>query len=396
MNILILTNKFPYPTNDGSSLAIYNLASGLSDAPNVRVTLFAINTTRHFKNPANVPERERRNIQWETVNLNTNITPWGVLQNLWASAPYHASRFFQLEGVEALKNLLQKQTFDVVQLETAYMGSYLKTIREYSTARVVLRAHNTESLLWMRTALATKNPIKKWYLKMQARRLLAFEKALCQQVDALVPISTVDGQQLLKFAPNVPQCVVPFGLNLDAYPVLVGQKNSIRFLGSMDWLPNQVGLQWFLVNIWPLVTRANKSAHLKLAGKAMPQEFFKFANASTQVQDFVPNAIQFLAAAQIVVVPILSGSGIRIKMIEALACGKVVVATSIGAEGILGEPGVHFITADQPQDFAQQLLNLLENPEKVHEIGKNARILATEHFSNKQLIVKLLHFYNNL
>lgn len=394
MRVLILANKFPFPPNDGSSLAIYNLACGLMNE--AEVTIFTLNTSKHHKNPADVPEPAKTKIDWYVVDVKTDITLWGALLNLMTKAPYHASRFCTKKTQQKLTQLLQKKQFNVIQLETAYMGGYLPIIRTHSQAKVVLRAHNVESLLWQRTAQQSTHPIKKWYLQLQTQRLQNFERQLCKKVDAIVPISEIDGAGLQTFAPHVPQCCIPFGLDVETYQNNAGPAHLIHFLGSMDWLPNQTGLRWFLTAVWPLVAAAHPEAKFVAAGKNMPAEFFKFANHQTKIESFVPDAMKFIEAAGIFVVPILSGSGIRIKMIEALAAGKPLVATTIGAEGIAGESGRDFVLADTPEAFAKELLILLKNPEKQVEIGKNARILAETHFSNKQLTTKLLHFYKSL
>jgi polysaccharide biosynthesis protein PslH len=394
MKILMLANKYPYPAEDGSSMAIMNMLEGL--AREASITLFALNTSKHRKASTTLPDHLLSRVSILAPQIKTDITPLGILANLIDGRPYHCSRFINSETSQALSTLLQNETFDIIQLETAYMGVYFETIKKHSKAKVVLRAHNAEGMLWLQNAEKAPTLLHRQYLNMQARRLSAFETKLCKEVDAIVSISEIDSTSLQKKAPETPIQTTPFGVQAHLYEVHPGNQGTVGFFGSLDWLPNQQGLEWLLETVWPIVSSKINGVLLDVAGKHLPENFRKYASEVVRFSGFVPQLQSYLNTCEIVVVPILSGSGIRIKMIEAMASGKAIVSTQIGAMGIPGKSGRDYLIADTPEAFAKAIILLLNDPEKRAEIGKNARLLVEQQLDNNLLTNNLLSFYKSL
>ncbi|MCH8554573.1 MAG: glycosyltransferase family 4 protein [Schleiferiaceae bacterium] len=398
MEILLLCNKFPYPPDDGSSLAIFNLISELAVTTDVQLTIFSLNTKKHFKDTRAFPKELLEKCTLHTHFIDTDITFSRTLANLFTTKAFHASRFITRESIDALVAILKHKTFDVIHLESVFMGVYLPLLRQHSTAKLTIRMHNIESLLWERQTEKEKGWIKKWYLRLQTKRLKRFEKDCLQSADALVPITQVDATFLKeKQLSCKPVHVLPFGVTPTAYqPNPLNNTHRINFLGSMDWLPNQMGLQWFLDNVWSIVQQELPHLALHIAGKNThlftPTQHYP----NVVFEGTVPDAKQFLRTGNIFIVPILTGSGVRIKMLEAMATGCCVVSTSIGAEGIIGENGKHYEIADTPEAFAATLIDLVTHPEKQQLLSKNARTLVDEQYNNNALTNKLIAFYNQL
>jgi glycosyltransferase involved in cell wall biosynthesis len=166
-------------------------------------------------------------------------------------------------------------------------------------------------------------------------------------------------------------------------------------LGAMDWLPNVEGVRWFVSKVWPLIQVKNQQVQLRLAGKGMPAELLNLKSKSIQVQDWVEDVNRFFAEGQIMVVPLLSGSGMRVKIIEGMAMGKAIVTTTIGLEGILATDRREVLIANEPAEFADRILELLDQPELVRSLGTAARKLVEERYDLHFLGKKWMEFIQN-
>jgi glycosyltransferase involved in cell wall biosynthesis len=189
--------------------------------------------------------------------------------------------------------------------------------------------------------------------------------------------------------------IVPVGI--DTENIKTGSsyvQNTIYYIGALDWTPNQEGLLWFLENVWPHILKTCKNTILHIAGRNAPQWLIpKIAKHNVMFHGEVPNAYTFMQNAGIMIVPLLSGSGMRVKIIEGMAMGKAIVSTTIGAEGIDVENGKEILIADKPDDFAQKIISLLESAELSVFISKNARKCAIEKYDNKNISKKLSAFF---
>jgi hypothetical protein len=170
MKILILCNKSPYPPKEGGPIAMNAIIEGLIEAGH-QVKVLAINTNKYFIKENDIPESYRQKTGIETVYIDLSIKPLDALLNLFSKDSYHVQRFISKEFEKKLISILQNDTFDIVQLETLYISPFIETIRENSKAKIVLRAHNIEHLIWERVAEISSNPLKKLYLKHLAKKV---------------------------------------------------------------------------------------------------------------------------------------------------------------------------------------------------------------------------------
>jgi glycosyltransferase involved in cell wall biosynthesis len=164
----------------------------------------------------------------------------------------------------------------------------------------------------------------------------------------------------------------------------------------MDWIPNQEGIKWFLNDIWPAVSKEFPDLQLYLAGRNMP-EWLKKMNAShIYVEGEIENAYHYMQSKSILVVPLLSGSGMRVKIIEGMACGNTVISTTIGAEGIMYTNDKNILIADTANEFIQQLRKCIESPLFFKEISDGGKNLIKEKYNNDIITDNLVQFYLNL
>lgn len=394
MRVLIVYNKAPFPLKDGGAIAVNSLASGLA-AAGVQVRLFALNPSRNYIAPNAVPEEMLQRLQLSLHPLNTDLAPHKALFNLVEGSPFHISRFFQPHITADLQHLLQTETFDFIQLEAPFVGMYLPLIRKFSKAPVVLRAHNVEYLIWQRLAAGSKNPIKAWYLRLQAQRLQAFETKLWQQVDGIAAISHIDAQFIGQHTQK-PVISVPTGIALGGYPAL--QRRDLRtdrlgFLGSMDWQPNQEAVRWFVQTIWPKLQTEFPSTSVTFAGKNFPAKLRNLAKNQLFMQGEVADANAFMLQHPIFIVPMRSGSGIRIKLLEAMALGLPIISTTLGAEGLPVEDQKHLLLADDAAGFAKALHRLQKDEDFAFNLGQQGRQLIENAFNRSVLTQQLTAFY---
>jgi len=292
--------------------------------------------------------------------------------------------------------VLREEEFDIIHLESLFCAPMLPVIRRHSEARAVLRAHNVEHVIWQRLARGERNPLKRMYLSILAERLRAEELRLLSQVDGIATITREDTDAFRALGVNVPMRTVPMALPIsgtEPHPVPPGPL-SLYHLGSMDWQPNVEGVAWFIREVWPLLHRELPGLTCHLAGRGMPAELIAHHAPPLHVQGEVASVDGFARGHAIAIVPLLSGSGMRIKIVEALAMGKVVISTTVGAEGIPYSDGVDLLIADTPQQFLDRLRSISLEKKKLNAVSAAARKLAEGHFDIGKVTGMLETFYS--
>lgn len=398
MRVLQLCHKPPLPLIDGGCIAIHHFSRGILEC-GYELKVLTLCTDKHPFLPDAMTDGYRNATQIEAIYVDTRVNMVEAFASLITQDNYNISRFFSVDMDILLKQTLRKNRYDLVQLESLFMTPYIATIRRYSKAKIVLRSHNLEHNIWDRLASQEKNGIKKIYLNYLAKQLKTYEIKSMADVDGIISISEKDREQYLSLGCIKPVQAIPTAIDMTEYEAKVGHTTgSIFHLGAMDWAPNIEGIHWFLDLVWPLVLDVKPGAKLHLAGKNLDfssAQYKKWGN-SVILDGEVPDAIQYMNSKDIMVIPLLSGGGIRIKMLEGMALSKCIVTTRVGAEGIGGKSGVEYFVADGPEEFAKALLLCLEEPELTRSVGENARRFIAKNFSYPSVNAKIAHFYNRL
>lgn len=397
LKILLLTNKVPYPANDGSSIAMASMVDGFLKN-GASVTLLSLNTRKHFKDEGSINSEIPANLNFYKVDVNTDVHAVGAAVNLISGQPYHVSRFYQKRYAAKLKSLLQSESFDIVQIEGLSMAVYYDLVKSLSKAPVVLRAHNVEHQIWERHINNQKDFFQKRYLQIQVKRLKKFELDAFAKMDAIVAITEEDESGIIKLAPTLKTISIPCGIDLKKTKPdkhAHGYQSDIGYLASFDWMPNVQGVEWFLDSVWPILKKQRPDITFRLGGRHMPNHFHNLKEDGISIHPDVPDMAEFVCGSRLAVIPLLAGSGMRIKIIENMALGKCQVSTTIGAEGVKVENGHDILLADTPEEFARQIFDALSSPERVDEIGANARITIEENYGNEALGKRLINFYEN-
>ncbi|MCH7535129.1 MAG: glycosyltransferase family 4 protein, partial [Bacteroidetes bacterium] len=332
---------------------------------------------------------------FEHVFVNTKVSPLGIIANFLTSGSYNVDRFYSKEFESKLIKILNKERFDVVQLESLFMTPYLNAIRQNSDASIILRSHNVEYKIWNRRTEHETNPIKKWYLHFLTRRLKRYELEYLNQYDGIAAISHNDLSNFKDMGCTIPIVEIPFGIDLNKYAVqhTEGKTPSLFCFAAMDWAPNEEGFKWFIDEVWGEVHSHFPDLVLNVAGKNMPGWMLDLKLKNVVVHGAVPDQVQFINAMDIMLVPLLSGSGIRVKIIEGLALGKSIISTSIGAEGIQCTDGEDILIADNAAAFVDKIRLLIEGSSKKSALEKSACELANSTYNLKKIITSLTNFY---
>ena len=397
MKILQIHNKVPYPPKDGGSIAVYNLSTGFAEAGH-QVDILALNTKKHYVDLNSTKNKIHKNIEIMAVRINTDINIRQALINLFFSKiPYNAERFINNSFKIELQYLLKNNKYDIIQIEGLYMMPYIKIIRKFSEAKVAFRAHNIEHEIWEQTLKQEKSSIKKIYIKNLTKRMKKFELSFLNTYDYLIPITQRDAETFNEIGNNKDIHVCPTGVDSSLYKPEKRTFEGIKLfhLGSLDWAPNQEGLIWFLENIWAQISTKYKDLTFSIAGRNAPDWLIKLFKKYSNINYLgeIEDAISFMQNHNVMIVPLLSGSGMRIKIIEGMASGNIILSTSKGAEGINGENGKDFLIANTIDEIIQQISDICDKKISLKEISFNAQQFILDNFDNFAISKSLLNFY---
>ena len=396
MKILLLCNKPPYPASEGGPMAMNSIITGLLEAGH-HIKILAVNNEKYHVSEADIPEEYKKKTGIELIDVDLSVRPMKAFLNLFTKKSYHVERFVSETFKSRLAEVLEKELFDVVQLEMLFMAPYVETIREHSKAMIVLRAHNVEHKIWERVAKETKFFLKRWYINHLAKTLKEYELNALETVDGVAAITRKDAAYFRKYC-SKPVIDIPYGVYPEEFTPKYEIEGKPKFyhIGSMNWMPNEEGIRWFIEEVLPKTVEKVPDFVYHLAGRNMPEWLTTLKNKHVDVIGEVPDAKAFVAENDVAIVPLLAGSGIRIKIIESMAMGKTVITTRVGAEGILYNEEVNLIIAENIAKMVEAIRSIHENPQIAEKIGQEARKLVETTYDNRKIIARLLMFYEQI
>jgi len=399
MHILQVSPRVPFPLHDGGAIGIYNITKGLLDAGH-RVTMLAINTPKHHQ-PATVLDHLGPNFRLVTVDVDTSLKPLKALQNLLLSGkPYNVARFISHAVIAALVGLLKTEKFEVIQYEGTFVAWYKEWLdsEELSPEKTVnvLRAHNIEYVIWQRLAAGEKNPLKRWYLTHLATRMRSFEKEYLRYFNAIAAITEEDIQRLKELGCPEPIALVPAAVEMASFqpdPASQPKPRSVFMIGSLNWMPNLEGLDWLLREVWPAIHAELPDLELHVAGTGTPPHLLAPRTDNVFIHGFVDSAAAFMREYDLMLVPLLSGGGMRVKIIEGMALGKAILSTGIGAEGIAVQDGRDIVLRDGPAAWQQALRDYYHGRLPVTALGTGAATTAATVYDNRRVTERFEALY---
>lgn len=304
-----------------------------------------------------------------------------ALANLRSDLPLALERYASPSLVEELGSLTRSEPFDLVVSDFLFPAVNFQAVPE--DVSTVLFQHNVESMIWER--LADSSRLLGPYYDVQARRMNRWEGELARRFDGVVTVSEEDARVMRDRFGLERVGAVPTGVDVDYFHPRPHpeEPGRIVFVGSLDWLPNMDAVSWLLEDVWPHVRAARPELILDVVGRRPARRVRRAVENApgAELWPDVPDVRDYLWRADLVVVPLRAGGGTRLKIFEALACGKAVVSTTIGAEGLPVEQDRHLIVEDEPQRFAEAILHLLDDPSTRERLEENGRRFVEENYS---------------
>ncbi len=398
LKILILTHRVPFPQNGGYPIVVCNTIRGLVNLGH-EVSLVSLNAKlNHHENSADDNDLLSK-INYRAYNININVSVIDVAINLFSSTSFNIDKYYDAEFERLLVRELRNTSYDVIQFEGLLVSLYLLAVRKNSKAKLIYRAHNIENQIWQRLSEQKSDPFKKSYLKMHAKRIKNYELDQLNNFDAIAVFTEQDKSTMLEYGTKIPIEILPVGINLDHYKPDVSKTEfpSLFFLGSLDWLPNREGIEWFLDNFNKEITDGELRVRFYVAGNDIPERFDDYdVMGKIFIQGEVDDALEFVNSKAIMIVPLLSGGGMRVKIVEGMAMQKCIISTSLGAEGINYTNGTNIIIANDYDEFYDAILHCIGDEEYCMRIGANARKLMEDQHDINKVTKNFIDFYTSV
>lgn len=394
IKILQITNKPAYPSIDGGCLGMAKMSNFYDQHPDYSLDIITLETYKHPFKREFFEEVLSSNVTVTNVPVNTKPNPFGAIKALILNKSYNLSRFKSSLFKQKLREILTHNDYDFVQLENIFVAQNIDLIKELSGAKIVLNSANIEYEIWERLAKKSTG-LKNKYFQILSKQLKAEEEIIWTKTEGIICATQKDKTTIAQIVKTKKLVTLPFFLDVALYPVSVNKGNSLNFfhLGAMDWMPNVEGLEWFVDSVWKNI---ETSSVLHLAGKDMPSSFFQFPYTNVEVSGFVDDAIEYMSQFEVMIVPLLSGSGIRVKIIEAMALGKCIISTSVGAEGINYTDQENIWIANTEKEFKTAINQLTQQPEMASNIGRKARKLIEKEYDISLMKPQLTQFLCSL
>ncbi|MFT5105480.1 MAG: glycosyltransferase involved in cell wall biosynthesis [Verrucomicrobiales bacterium] len=321
---------------------------------------------------------------------------------VFSSLPYAVAKYRSKAMEAEIVRLCTEEKFDLVVCDFLFPAANFLRIGESLGVPTVLFQHNVEAQIWKRLAAGKRNPIARWYFGSQFKRMAKCERRLSELFDGVIMVSPEDTAFARdEYGLGNVLGDVPTGVDPDYFqPSENGSDGpaTIGFLGSMDWMPNIEAVQWFVKDIFSTVKTKTPDSHLLVIGRRPPASIKAMGENDSQIEvtGTVDDVRPYLARCAFLIVPLLSGGGTRIKIMEALAAGVPVVSTSIGAEGLGLVDGEHLLIADSAEDFAAAVSRMAADPAMRKRLSAGGSALARAEYGWARATAIFMHHCENV
>jgi sugar transferase (PEP-CTERM/EpsH1 system associated) len=404
MRILWLSHMVPYPPKGGMLQRAFHLVRELASRDEVKLLCFnqrALLPTQTAVESALGVLRQFVDVV-DVLDIPSNTRRFG--RQRLAAGSYLRGRSYTVEWLRstayarAVSSAIRQHSPDLVHFDTISLAQF----RELAGDRpCVLNHHNIESMMMQRRADVEQHPLKRHYFATEGRRLREYEQKLAPAFDLHLTCSELDAQRLREIAPDVKTAEVPNGVDLDYFRPAPGataeEARSLIFAGGLNWYPNVSAVKFLVNKVWPLVRSEFADAKLTIIGRSPPQWLKDAAvDPRLQVLGFVDDVRPYMDKASVYVCPIFDGGGTKLKVLDAMAMGKPLVANPIAVEGIEAEPHKHWIPANEPHEFAAAIARLFDDASLRQSLGRNARQLIHDKYSFSEIGARLSARYRGL
>jgi polysaccharide biosynthesis protein PslH len=382
MKILWAKTDFLHPTNRGGQIRTLEMLKQLHQYHEVHYVA--------FHDPANPEGLERSReystraypVSFQVLPKNSPRFAAQLMKGLVSPIPVAGMRYRSEEMRKAISRIVAEHHFDAKVCDFLFPAINIQNLSGWT-----LFQHNVESVIWERHAQRGRTPAHRAYFALQARRMRQWEQAVCRAVSQVIAVSDID-EAILRQRFGIERTAwVPTGVDVEYFkhPENSVLTNELVFVGSMDWMPNIDGIDWFLGEVFPLIRARKPECRLAIVGRNPPASLARATDPGVTLTGTVPDVRPYLWNSVLSIVPLRVGGGTRLKIFEAMAAGIPVVSTSIGAEGLPAVDGETILIADTAEDFADRCVRLLERPGEAAAISSKALQLIQSRFSWEQV-----------
>jgi len=397
LKILVLTHRIPFPSNGGYQIVVSNTIRGLVRLGH-EVSLLSL-TNKHINHGDELLSGLKDRIKFKVYTIDTNVSILDVAVNLFSKTSFNIDRYYDQGFEKLLIEEVRNTAYDIIQFEGLFISLYLGAVRKNSNAKLIYRAHNIENQVWKRLSMQKTDPFKKSYLKMHAKRIRNYELEQLNNFDGIAVFTQQDKDTIQGYGTRAQIKVLPVGLRLEKYHPDFSKTEfpSLFFLGSLDWLPNREGMEWFLDGFFKDLTEGELNVKCYVAGSDIPERFDDYeALGKIFIQGEVDDALEFINSKAIMIVPLLSGGGMRVKIVEGMAMQKCIISTTLGIEGIDVEDGKNVLIANTKDEFYDAIKRCITDEEFCKQIGINAHELIEQKYDISIVTNSLVDFYKSL
>lgn len=399
MNILFLSTENPYPPDHGHHLRTYSVLKHLAEQHKIFFLGFW-QSAEELKHQAHLEALCARvdllPIPGRAQRVNYGL---GLFANLFSAQPFTVQRYFRREAVQRIRQIMQENRIDLVHFDLLHLAPYLECIGDTPS---VLVNHNVESLRLERLAQVQKNVAARTYLNLQQRKMRRLEQVVCRRFTQLITVSETDAEILrdtCKLDKNIEE--IPNGVDAEFFDVSDDQPepDSLVWTGGMGSPYNRDAVDYFLEEIFPKIYVQRPQIKVTIVGDSPSPTLQQYQRRYPQnifIAGYVDDVRPYMQRASIFIAPMRCGSGTKIKVINAMAMGKAIVSSSVGAEGIKVESGKDLIISDAPQEFAEHVLQLLKNPARLRQMGANARRIVERLYDWRVIYKKMDALYEKV
>jgi glycosyltransferase involved in cell wall biosynthesis len=392
LRVLVVGAWFPYPPRWGWAMRVYHLARQLAERHDVTLLTYGTSADRE-----NVAELEQQSL---TVEIVAREAPTRLarrkdqLASLVSRTPFEPYTTHSREMQDAIDRLFASGPFDVVQLESTLVWPF----RFPEGTPLVLDEHNVDYETYARMREGTSSPLRKAFYKVEEARVRRYEQQAWRHAAGCVLTSAREEEMVNEAAPGTPTAVVPNGVDTEYFRpgTREVQPRTLVFNGVLDYRPNLDAALFLVDEVLPIVQTSHPETRVVIVGRGGPDELGLFRRPNVEATGEVPDVRPYLGQAELVVVPILAGSGTRFKVVEGLAMEKPMVSTAVGSEGIGVEDGQHLLVADTAADFAAGIVQLFEDPTLARSLGHAGRGFVEREYSWNRAGQRLQALYDEV
>ena len=392
MKVLLLTQVLPYPPDSGPKVKTWNVLKYLAQRHEVTLVSFV-----RGDQSADIHHLRGYCQAIYTVPMERGMLRNGLamVRSMASGQPWMMIRDDRAAMRQLVDRLAAETRFDIAHADQLNMAQYAARV---PGAGKILDAHNALWLLYKRLWQTMKPGPQKWLLGRDWQLLKGYEGRVCQEFDAVLVVSEEDKTALQEAAGTaVDMTVIPIAVDTDEVTPVARRPGAdhIIHVGTMYWPPNIDGILWFIREVYPRIRAQRPTVTFDVIGARPPEEIVRLGGdgSGINVTGYVDDPTPYLEQAGVMVVPLRAGGGMRVKILNALAQGLPIISTSLGCEGIGVTHGRDVMIGDNPQDFAEAVLQAIDKPALAEQLGRNGRHLAERDYDFRKVCLPIETVY---